>query len=74
MANCTLAAGADSDFSQAEGQATGGNDGNTLMSLAVLRTFAAPGSVTVSCDGDAQGGFIDADNVVITATQVGNLN
>jgi hypothetical protein len=48
LANCTLAAGSDSDFAQAETEPTGGYDANSPMSLALLHTFASPGSVTVS--------------------------
>jgi hypothetical protein len=71
LTNCTLTAGSDSDFSQAEAQSTGGNDGNMPMSLAVLHTFASPSSVDLSCNG--VGAVIAADNVVITAVHVGTI-
>jgi len=72
--NCTLTAGSDSDFSQAEGQPTGGYDGNTPMSLAVLHTFASTSSVDLSCNGvgTASTSFA-ADRVVITALRVGSI-
>ena len=71
--SCTLGAGTDSDVSHVQSGATGGNDNDLPMSMAVLHTFAASGPVTVICSGSGATSLV-AQNVVITATQVGALN
>jgi hypothetical protein len=74
-ANCTLADGSDSDFSQAEGQPTGGFDGNTPMTLSFVHTATSPDTVTLSCDQQATAGTATiAYSPVITAIRVGTLN
>jgi hypothetical protein len=44
------------------------------MSLAVLHTFASAGSVTLTCYGQGSYDELDADDVVITAIEVGAIN
>jgi hypothetical protein len=74
-ANCTLADGSDSDFSQAEGQPTGGNDGNTPMTLSFVHTATSPDTVTLSCYQQATALTTTiANSPVITAIRVGALN
>jgi hypothetical protein len=70
-ASCTLTADGDTDFSQATARSTDGFDINMPMSLAVLHTFASPGSVALSCGGS--GADITAEYVVITAIRVGGI-
>jgi hypothetical protein len=43
------------------------------LALQVVHTFAAPGSVTLSCEDNGALGFMEATDIKITAVQVGNL-
>lgn len=75
LANCALSDGSDSDFSQAEGQQTGGNDGNAPMTLTFVHTATSPDTVSLSCYQQGTAGtFVSADTPVITAIRVGGLN
>ena len=75
LANCTLSDGTDSDFSQAEGQPTGGNDGNAPMTLMFVHTATSPDTVTLSCYQEGtSGNSVTAEAPVITAIRVGGLN
>ena len=75
LANCTLSDGADSDFSQAEGQPTGGNDGDAPMTLTFVHTASSPDTATLSCYQQGTSGVsTSADSPVITAIRVGAVN
>jgi hypothetical protein len=75
LANCTLSDGPDSDFSQAEGQPTLGNDGNAPMTLTLVHTATSPDTVTLSCyQQGTSGDSVSADSPVVTAIRVGALN
>jgi hypothetical protein len=73
---CTLTAGSDSDTSEIDGGATGGQDVAIPMSLTVLHTFAAPGSAVLTCNGvtSPAGGFVYAQYDVVSAIEVGAIN
>jgi hypothetical protein len=75
LANCTLSDGSDSDFSQAEGEQTGGNDGNAPMTLTFVHVATSPDTATLSCyQQGTPGDSVSADTPVITAIRVGGLN
>jgi hypothetical protein len=75
LANCTLSDGSDSDFSQAEGQPTGGNDGNTPddFDLCSHHHIAGHRDRVVLLAG-TRGTTVEALSPVVTAIRVGALN
>jgi hypothetical protein len=74
VTECTLKAGSDTDTSHIQSGSTSGSNNDLPMSMALLHAFGVSGSVTVECGGSGGSITVDAKDVVITATQVEEIN
>jgi hypothetical protein len=71
-ATCELDAGSDSDRDVLKLEPAGANSFRGAVALHVAHTFASPGTAQLSCATGA-GVSVTANDVVVTAIQVGNL-